>query len=63
MRMNIFFSCFLFCSIYTTTNAQQKIAISGSVVNQKGELLQGATVVQTSTKNTTVLCLNLMMLI
>jgi len=35
-------------------HAQQPITISGSVMNQNGEPLQGATVIQTATTNTTV---------
>jgi len=40
--------------VYANIYAQQPTTISGSVVNQNGEPLQGATVVQRSTTNTAV---------
>ena len=54
MKVKSFLSCLLLCLAYANTHAQQPITISGSVMNQNGEPLQGATVVQTSTTNTTV---------
>ena len=54
MGVKIFLSCLLFCLMFANTYAQQPITISGSVMNQNGESLQGATVVQTTTTNTTV---------
>lgn len=54
MRVKIFLFCLLLCLAYANVHAQQAITISGSVMNQNGEPLQGATVVQTSTTNTTV---------
>ena len=49
-------SFILLCSLvflgYTNMYAQQKIAISGSVVNESGQPLQGATIVESSTNNT-----------
>lgn len=54
MKVKFFLSCFVLCLIYADTNAQPPIAISGSVLNENGQALSGATVVQTSTTNTTV---------
>ena len=54
MKVKSFLSCLLLCLAYANTHAQQPITISGSVMNQNGEPLQGATVVQTATTNTTV---------
>ena len=47
MKAKIFLSCLLLCLAYANTYAQQPITISGSVMNQNGEPLQGAMVVQT----------------
>ena len=47
MGVKTFLSCLLLCLAYVNTHAQQPITISGSVMNQNGESLQGATVVQT----------------
>jgi TonB-linked SusC/RagA family outer membrane protein len=49
---SFFLFCLLLCLFYA--NGQQKMTISGSVVNESGQPLQGATVMQTSTTNTTV---------
>ena len=46
--------CLLLFSGYANVYAQQKVAISGSVVNESGQALVGATVVEVSTTNTTV---------
>ena len=54
MRVKIFLFCLLLCLAYANVHAQQPITISGSVMNQNGEPLQGATVIQTATTNTTV---------
>ncbi len=54
MKVKFFLSCFVLCLIYADTNAQPLIAISGAVLNENGQALPGATVVQTSTTNTTV---------
>lgn len=44
--------CFFLCSGYINMYAQQKVTISGSVVNESGQPLIGATVVESSTSNT-----------
>ncbi len=54
MRVKFFLFYLLLCLIYSKGYAQQPIIISGSVLNQKGEPLQGASVVQTGTTNATV---------
>lgn len=54
MKTKIFFSWLLLCLIYFQATAQQPITITGSVNNQNGQPLAGATVAQSSTTNTTV---------
>ena len=49
---SLFVFCLLLCSGYINVYAQQKVAISGSVVNESGQPLIGATVVESSTSNT-----------
>ncbi|MEJ7678124.1 MAG: carboxypeptidase-like regulatory domain-containing protein [Segetibacter sp.] len=53
MKVKFFLSCLLLSLAYANTHAQL-ITISGSVMDQNGQPLQGATVVQTSTTNTAV---------
>jgi TonB-linked SusC/RagA family outer membrane protein len=49
---SLFVFCLLLCCGYINVYAQQKVAISGSVVNENGQPLAGATVVENSTSNT-----------
>ena len=52
--MKIFLSWLLLCLIYFQATAQQPITITGSVNNQNGQPLAGATVAQSSSANKTV---------
>jgi TonB-dependent starch-binding outer membrane protein SusC len=54
MKVKIFLFCLLLSLSYANTHAQQPITISGSVMNQNGQPLPGATVAQTATTNATV---------
>ena len=51
---SVFLFCLLFCLGFVDMYAQQKITISGSVVNENGQPLSGATIVEESTNNTTL---------
>ncbi|MEJ7587437.1 MAG: TonB-dependent receptor [Ferruginibacter sp.] len=54
MKEKIFLSCMLLCLAFMFAQAQQPITISGSVKNQKGQPMQGATVSQTDSRNETL---------
>jgi TonB-linked SusC/RagA family outer membrane protein len=54
MRFKNLFLCLLSCIGVAVAHAQQSTIVSGSVVNEDGAPLQGATVTQTGTANTAV---------
>lgn len=54
MKVKILLTCLLLCLGYVNLQAQQSIPVSGSIMNEKGDLLEGVTVKEVSTKNSTV---------
>ncbi len=51
MRVKILLTCLLLCLAYVTIYSQLQIIISTSVINQNGQPMQEASVVQTFTKD------------
>lgn len=54
MKVKLLLTCLLLCMAYANINAQQPVTISGSILNEKGDPLEGVTIKEASTNNTTV---------